>query len=254
MHYLVKLKRQLLWEVQYLARYLVKCGMKTSAKCCILQRKCRGQILHLPRKIRFQHHQILCLPTFTLKPVMIDPHTLWHVILHCAEQEVSPSNLTTLMIDFVTYEASLTMRGARGVTLQPSPNSMLSLKMTLVIDPRHIWNVMYMAWSNRRRPPTSPNITSATLQHRQIAVPHVAPAAKSDTATSPNVAAATKSDPQHHQVLRLPLEGTLQTSPNAGPATNGTNATAATKSEMWVTCHVSLVGFLWVWWVMWVRR
>ena len=34
--------------------------------------------------------------------------------------------------------------------------------MTLMIDPRHIWNAIYTAWSNRTHPPTSPNIAPAT--------------------------------------------------------------------------------------------
>ena len=36
-------------------------------------------------------------------------------------------------------------------------------EVTLMIDPRHIWNVIYNAQSNRTHPPTSPNIAPATL-------------------------------------------------------------------------------------------
>ena len=37
----------------------------------------------------------------------------------------------------------------------------LPRKMTLMIDPAHIWNVIYNAGSNKSHPPTSPNIAPA---------------------------------------------------------------------------------------------
>ena len=52
------------------------------------------------------------------------------------------------------------MRGATGVTLQPHQILCLPRKMT--INPRHIWNVIYIACSNRHHPPASPNIAPAT--------------------------------------------------------------------------------------------
>ena len=38
----------------------------------------------------------------------------------------------------------------------------LARTITLMIDPAHIWNVIYNLWSNKRRPPTSPNAAPAT--------------------------------------------------------------------------------------------
>ena len=42
--------------------------------------------------VTLQHHQILCLPRKVT--VMIDPCHIWNVILQCAEQQLSLSNLT----------------------------------------------------------------------------------------------------------------------------------------------------------------
>ena len=91
--------------------------------------------------------------------------------LQCAEQQASPSNLTKYCachakwlswLIFVTYGTSFTMRGATGIALQPHQILRLPRKMTLMIDLRHIWNVIYNARSNRHHPPTSPNIAPAT--------------------------------------------------------------------------------------------
>ena len=62
----------------------------------------------------------------------------------------------------VAYETSFTMRGATGIALQPHQILRLPRKMTLMIDLRHIWNVIYNARSNRHHPPTSPNTAPAT--------------------------------------------------------------------------------------------
>ena len=60
------------------------------------------------------------------------------------------------------FETSFTMRRARVITLQPHQILRLPRKMNLMIDPHHIWNVMYNARSNRHHPPTSPNTAPAT--------------------------------------------------------------------------------------------
>ena len=91
--------------------------------------------------------------------------------LQCAEQQVSSTNITkycachekwlaSLML--VTRETSFTMRGTTGITLQPHQMLCLPRKMTRIIDPRDIWNVIYNARSNRHHPPTSPNTAPAT--------------------------------------------------------------------------------------------
>ena len=91
--------------------------------------------------------------------------------LQCAEQQVSSTNVTKYCachekwlasLILVTYETSFTMRGATGITLQPHQILRLPRKMTLMIDVRHTWHVIYNARSNRSHPPTSPNAAPAT--------------------------------------------------------------------------------------------
>ena len=91
--------------------------------------------------------------------------------LQCAEQKASPSNLTKYCachakwiswLIALTYETSFTMRGATGISLRPHQILRLPRKMNLMIAPRHIWNVIYNAWSNRHHPPTAPNTVPAT--------------------------------------------------------------------------------------------
>ena len=97
----------------------------------------------------------------------------WHMKRHlqCAEQQASPSNLTKYCtchakwlswLMSVTHDTSFTMRGATGVIHQPHQVLCLPRKMTRIIDPRDIWNVIYNARSNRHHPPTSPNTAPAT--------------------------------------------------------------------------------------------
>ena len=83
--------------------------------------------------VTLQHHQILRLPQRKLS---------WLIL--------------------VTYETSVTLRGATDVTLRYRQILHLPRKMTFMIDPRHIWNVIYVARSNRCYPPTSPNTAPAT--------------------------------------------------------------------------------------------
>ena len=69
----------------------------------------------------------------------------------CAEQAKSTSNLTKhcachakwiSWLIRVTYETSFRMRGASKVNLEPHQILRLQRKMNLMIDPRHIWNVI----------------------------------------------------------------------------------------------------------------
>ena len=91
--------------------------------------------------------------------------------LQCAEQEASSSNLTKYCachakrissLIRVTYETSFTMRGATSIALQRHQILCLPRKKSLVFDPRHIWNVIYNARSNKHNPPTSRNAAPAT--------------------------------------------------------------------------------------------
>ena len=91
--------------------------------------------------------------------------------LQCAEQQASPSHLTKYCachakwiswLIHITYETSFTMRGATVNTLQPHQILRLPRKRSVMIDPHHIWNVIYNARSNRHQLPTSPNTAPAT--------------------------------------------------------------------------------------------
>ena len=91
--------------------------------------------------------------------------------LQCAEQQESQSNFTkyctghTKWISWLiraSHETSFTMRGATRVTLQLHQILRLPRKITLMIDPPHICNVIYNARRNRNHPPTSPNTAPAT--------------------------------------------------------------------------------------------
>ena len=62
----------------------------------------------------------------------------------------------------LSYQTSFTMRGATGITFQPHQILRLPRKMNLMIDPHHIWHVIYNARSNRHHLPTSPNTAPAT--------------------------------------------------------------------------------------------
>ena len=100
---------------------------------------------------------------------MCDTHDMERQ-LQCAEQQDSPSKLTKYCACHVnwhawlmpvTYEMSFTMRGATGITLQPHQILRLPWRITLMIDPAHIWKVIYNARSNRHHLPTSPNTAPA---------------------------------------------------------------------------------------------
>ena len=91
--------------------------------------------------------------------------------LQCAEQQVSSTNVTKYCachekwlasLILVTRETSFTMRGTTGITLQPHQMLCLPRKVTLMINLRDIWNVIYNAQSKRHHPPTSPNTAPAT--------------------------------------------------------------------------------------------
>ena len=86
--------------------------------------------------------------------------------LQCAEQQKSPSQFTKYWAChekwlswwiFVTKEMSFAMRGATEVTLSIHEILSLPRKITRMIDPPHIWNVIYNVRSNRNHPPKSPN-------------------------------------------------------------------------------------------------
>ena len=132
--------------------------------------------------------------------------------LQCAEQQISSSNITKCCAChakwlassiLVTYETLFTMRGGTGITRQPHQILRLPRKMTLMIDLRHIWNVIYNARSNRHHPPTSPNTAPAT----QKCTP------KSKRNSSKTVEAS------------IPMRGRFEHDPNMNPNMNSSSRT-----------------------------
>ena len=110
-------------------------------------------------------HFVLKITTFRAPAIYPDfteycaCHEKWHskITKYCTCHEKWFSWLIS-----VTYETSFTMRGATSIALQPHQILRLPRKMALMIDLRHIWNVIYNARSNRHHPPTSPNTAPAT--------------------------------------------------------------------------------------------
>ena len=173
----------------------------------------------------------------------------WHMKRHlqCAEEQASPANLTKYCachakwlscLIFVTYGTSFTMRGGTGITRQPHQILRLLRKMTLMIDIRDTWNVIYNARSNRHHPPTSPNTAPATQndshawssshmeRHLQCAEEQASPANLTKYCachakwlswlifvtygTSFTMRGATGITLQPHQILCLPRKSALQ--------------------------------------------
>ena len=90
--------------------------------------------------------------------------------LQCAEQQESSSNFTKYRpchakwiswLTRITYEQSFTMSEATGLILQRHQILRLPRKMNLMIDPAHMYNIIYIAPSNRTHTPASPNTAPA---------------------------------------------------------------------------------------------
>ena len=170
--------------------------------------------------------------------------------LHCAEQQKAASNFTKYCachakwiswLIRIAYETSFTMRRATDITLQLPQILRLPRKMNLMIDPHHIWNVIYNARSNSQHPPTSPNTAPATQneshdwstshmkRHLQCAEQQAAPSnltkycachakwmswlSHITDETSFTMRGATGNTLQPHQILRLPRKMNVMIAP-----------------------------------------
>ena len=116
-----------------------------------------------------QHHRILRLPR--KMTVMTDPPHIWNVIYNARNNRwhppTSPSTAPATQNDCHDWSSShmkryLQLRGTTDGILQHHRILRLPRKMTVMTDPRHIWNVIYNARNNRWHPPTSPNTAPAT--------------------------------------------------------------------------------------------
>ena len=237
-----------------------------------------------------QPHQILCLPLPRKMSLMIDYCHISKVIynapssrchpptspniapvsksdshdassthmrpyLQCAEQQVSPSNLTKYCachakwlacLILVTYETPITKRGATGDTLQCHQILCLPWKMPTQNLTQICWKQvrhLLQCAAVSRQPATQPRLLFmlATriclwkIQHFALRLsfrisPSTAPATKRDSETSPNTAPATKSD--------------TWTWPSTAPATKTSTSTPpstapATKSVTWTSPNIA---------------
>ena len=112
-------------------------------------------------KVLLQYYSVLqsTTPVLLCTTKCYSSTTLYYTVL----QRTTPVlPCTTKWLMSVAYETSFTMRGATGVILQLHQILHLPRKMPVMIDPRHIWNVIYNARSNRHHPPTSTNTAPAT--------------------------------------------------------------------------------------------
>ena len=187
--------------------------------------------------------------------------------LQCAEQLVSPSNLTkycacrTKRLTFwvlITYETSFPMRGATGVTIQPHQILRLPRKMALQ-DLKKIsknrWNVisnagtirawsdhdpsMIRPWKRKPQPASPPRLlfeltTSIFYWKIQCFAPNLT------FKPSPNTAPATKSDTSTSRSTAPATKSDTWTSPSTAPATKSDtwtspNTAPATKSDTWTS-------------------
>ena len=84
-------------------------------------------------------------------------------------------------------------------TTEYYPSNTLYYKAAFMIDPWHIWTVIYNARSNKSHPPTSPNTAPAKKNDS-----HVSWLLLVTYETSFTMRGATLVSIQHHQILRLP--------------------------------------------------
>ena len=119
--------------------------------------------------ITFQLHQKLRLPR--KMNLMIDPHHIWNVIYNARSNSQHPPTSPNIAPatqneshDWSTSHMKRHLQYAeqQASTLQLHQILRLPRKMNLMIDPHHIWNVIYNKRSNRHHPPTSPTTAPAT--------------------------------------------------------------------------------------------
>ena len=166
-------------------------------------------------KVLLQYYSVLQSTTPVLEsttPVLLcttkyySSTTLYYTVLlqyYSVLQSTTPVLVSWLIR--VTYETLFTMRGTTEVLLQNHRLLRLPRKMTLMIDPHHIWNVSYNARSKR---------DVMSLQHHQILrlprkvtfiidplhtwnVIYNARSNMCHSPNSPNTAPATKSNTHH---------------------------------------------------------
>ena len=164
-------------------------------------------------KVTLQTHQLLRLPR--KMNLMIDPRHIWNVIYNARSNRVDASNFTKYCachakciswLIRVSYETSFRMRGASKVNLEPHQILPVPRKMHLMIDPRHIWNVIYNARSNRV---DASNFTKYCACHAKC----ISWLIRVSYETSFRMRGASKVNLEPHQILPVPRKMNLMIDP-----------------------------------------
>ena len=128
----------------------------------------RHSATRLASEVTFHaHHEHFVLKNTIFRAPAIIPnfteccacHEKWqfNITKYCACHE---KRISWLIL--VTHETLFTMRGATSVIVQTHQILRLPRKMTLMINPLHTWNAIYIARSNKCHCPNSPNTAPAT--------------------------------------------------------------------------------------------
>ena len=154
------------------------------------------------------------------------------------------------------------MRGTTGGILQHHQILRLPRKMTVMTDPRHIWNAIYNARNNRWHPPTSPNTAPATQNDSPTFQRNFSKTAETSfpmrgrsehdpswiragnrhpqPASQPRLLFRTTTSILYWKIQHFALRLSFQISPNTAPATKSDTSTSpntapATKSDTWTS-------------------
>ena len=132
--------------------------------------KCYSSIT-LYYKVLLQYYSVLQSTTAVLQSITLYYKVLLQYysvlqsttpVLLCTTKYYSSTTLYYKVLLPYYFAMSFTMRVAKRVTLQLHQILHLPRKMNLMIDPPHIWKVIYNARSSKSHPATSPNTAPAT--------------------------------------------------------------------------------------------
>ena len=165
------------------------CACHTKWLACLILVTC-GHVIYDGRCNRCH------LPTSpTPAPAQVSPSELTN---YCASQA---KRLTCLIS--VTHEKWFAKSEATRITLQPHQILHLSRKTTHMLFPRHIWNFIYTARSNKCHTPTSPSLACHPKWLARLIL-------VTDGNAIITLRGATSVTLQPHQILHLPRKMTLQ--------------------------------------------
>ena len=164
--------------------------------------------------------------------------------LQWAEQQASRSNFTKYCtchakwiswLIHITYETSFTMRGATVNTLQPHQILRLPRKMNLMIDPHHIWNVIYKCAEQQSTP-------SYLTKYCACQAKWISGLIRITYETSFTMRGATGITLQPHHILRLPrkMKRISNARSNKRQPPTSPNTAPATQNE----CHLWSVSYM----------